>query len=297
LRPLILAAAALALAACSAGGSEPPKFVFDWDLFYVGNEPVTCGRAGTPRVDLDAKHLETGKEEHQSFSCGALGAETQPLPAGPYSVVIRLRDAQNRLVAMEELFRGTLTQTSVYPREVVLRALSHQAASVVLAHNHPSGTVQPSRADEALTQTLKAALALVDGNAINADFGAGTVQYDPTFSFLTVNEPGVRLYEVTATGGTGWWDANFINAATTGTTVASSSTSSGVVHAGIVTSNSLATAGYENQLSLDTGGAIIVSDGSLAQSFGWDAATTTLSVLSAHERGMSRAPSSASAST
>jgi DNA repair protein RadC len=71
-------------------------------------------------------------------------------------------DAQNRLVAMEELFRGTLTQTSVYPREVVLHALQHQAAAVVLAHNHPSGTVQPSRADEALTQTLKAALALVD---------------------------------------------------------------------------------------------------------------------------------------
>lgn len=71
-------------------------------------------------------------------------------------------DSQNRLVALEELFRGTLTQTSVYPREVVLRALHHQAASVVLAHNHPSGTVNPSRADEALTQTLKAALALVD---------------------------------------------------------------------------------------------------------------------------------------
>jgi DNA repair protein RadC len=71
-------------------------------------------------------------------------------------------DAQNRLVAMEELFRGTLTQTSVYPREVVLHALRHKAAAVVLAHNHPSGTVQPSRADEALTQTLKAALALVD---------------------------------------------------------------------------------------------------------------------------------------
>jgi DNA repair protein RadC len=71
-------------------------------------------------------------------------------------------DAQNRLIAMEELFRGTLTQTSVYPREVVLKSLHHHAAAVVLAHNHPSGTVQPSRADEALTQTLKAALALVD---------------------------------------------------------------------------------------------------------------------------------------
>ena len=71
-------------------------------------------------------------------------------------------DAQNKLIAMEELFRGTLTQTSVYPREVVLQALHHHAAAVVLAHNHPSGTVQPSRADETLTHTLKAALSLVD---------------------------------------------------------------------------------------------------------------------------------------
>ena len=71
-------------------------------------------------------------------------------------------DAQNRLLQLDEMFQGTLTQTSVYPREVVLRALQCRAAAVVLAHNHPSGTVQPSRADEALTQTLKAALALVD---------------------------------------------------------------------------------------------------------------------------------------
>ncbi len=71
-------------------------------------------------------------------------------------------DVQNRLLAMEEMFRGTLTQTSVYPREVVLRALHHHCAAVVLAHNHPSGSVQPSRADEALTQTLRSALALVD---------------------------------------------------------------------------------------------------------------------------------------
>ena len=71
-------------------------------------------------------------------------------------------DNQNRMLAMEELFRGTLSQTSVYPREVVLRALHHQAAAVVLSHNHPSGSVQPSRADEHLTQTLKASLALVD---------------------------------------------------------------------------------------------------------------------------------------
>ena len=71
-------------------------------------------------------------------------------------------DVQNRLIALEEMFQGTLTQTSVYPREVVLRALHHQASAVVLAHNHPSGTVQPSRADEMLTQTLKSTLALID---------------------------------------------------------------------------------------------------------------------------------------
>jgi DNA repair protein RadC len=71
-------------------------------------------------------------------------------------------DAQHRLIEMRELFHGTLTQTSVYPREVVKQALAAHAAAVVLAHNHPSGTVQPSRSDEALTQTLKSALALVD---------------------------------------------------------------------------------------------------------------------------------------
>lgn len=85
------------------------------------------------------------------------------LGSRPHEVfAVLFLDAQNRLLAMEEIFRGTLTQTSVYPREVVLRALHHQAGAVVLSHNHPSGTVQPSRADEALTQTLKAALALVD---------------------------------------------------------------------------------------------------------------------------------------
>jgi DNA repair protein RadC len=71
-------------------------------------------------------------------------------------------DAQNRLLRLEEMFRGTLTQTSVYPREVVKRAHELQAAAVILAHNHPSGVAEPSRADEFLTQTLKSALQLVD---------------------------------------------------------------------------------------------------------------------------------------
>jgi DNA repair protein RadC len=71
-------------------------------------------------------------------------------------------DSQNRVIAFEVLFVGILSQTSVYPREVVLAALGHEAAAVVLVHNHPSGSVQPSRADEALTATLKNALSFVD---------------------------------------------------------------------------------------------------------------------------------------
>ena len=73
-----------------------------------------------------------------------------------------LLDAQNRVLACEELFRGTLTQTSVYPREVVKRALHHNAAALIFAHNHPSGIAEPSRSDESLTQALKQALSLVD---------------------------------------------------------------------------------------------------------------------------------------
>ncbi len=75
---------------------------------------------------------------------------------------VLFRDVQNCMIAVESIFTGTLTQTSVYPREVVMAALRHGAAAVVLAHNHPNGSVQPSRADEVLTQTLKTALALVD---------------------------------------------------------------------------------------------------------------------------------------
>ena len=71
-------------------------------------------------------------------------------------------DAQNRFIVLEEMFRGTLTQTSVYPREVVKRSLELQAAAVIFAHNHPSGAAEPSRADEFLTHTLKSALALID---------------------------------------------------------------------------------------------------------------------------------------
>ena len=82
------------------------------------------------------------------------------LPHEVFSVMFL--DSQQRLIVCEEMFRGTLSQTSVYPREVVKRALALNAASVILAHNHPSGVLEPSRADELLTQTLKSSLALVD---------------------------------------------------------------------------------------------------------------------------------------
>lgn len=87
--------------------------------------------------------------------------------------VVLFLDAQNRVVAQEELFAGTLTQTSVYPREVVKRALHHNAASVILAHNHPSGVAEQSRADELLTAALKQALALVDVRVLDHFIVAG----------------------------------------------------------------------------------------------------------------------------
>ena len=83
-------------------------------------------------------------------------------------------DAQNRLLGSEELFRGTLTQTSVYPREVVKTALRYNAAGVIFAHNHPSGVAEPSRADELLTQTLKQALSLVEIKTLDHFIVAGS---------------------------------------------------------------------------------------------------------------------------
>ena len=97
----------------------------------------------TPHAVKDYLQLQLSANKHEVFA-------------------VLFLDSQNRMLALEELFRGTLTQTSVYPREVVLRALHHQAVAVVLAHNHPSGSAQPSRSDEALTHTLRAALALID---------------------------------------------------------------------------------------------------------------------------------------
>ena len=89
-------------------------------------------------------------------------------------------DSQHGVIEDEELFRGTLTQTSVYPREVLKAALRHNAAAVVLYHNHPSGKPEPSRADEMLTQTLRNALGLVDVKVLDHFIVAGNA---PPVSF------------------------------------------------------------------------------------------------------------------
>ncbi|HEY6094665.1 MAG TPA: DNA repair protein RadC [Gallionellaceae bacterium] len=88
-------------------------------------------------------------------------------------------DAQHRVLAAEELFRGTLTQTSVYPREVVKRALHHNAAATILAHNHPSGVAEPSQSDQLLTDALKQALSLVDVRVLDHFIvaGAGSLSF------------------------------------------------------------------------------------------------------------------------
>ena len=116
-------------------------------------------------LELARRALAEQLKERAAFDSAAAVKDYLQLhlAARPHEVfAVLFLDAQHKLIALEELFRGTLTQTSVYPREVALRALHHHAAAVILAHNHPSGGVQPSRADEAITQQLKSALALVD---------------------------------------------------------------------------------------------------------------------------------------
>jgi DNA repair protein RadC len=108
------------------------------------SEQLKVGDAlGSPLAVRDFLRLTLMGREHEAF-------------------LVLFLDAQNRLIEAEEMFRGTLTQTSVYPREVVKRSLHFNAAGVIFAHNHPSGLAEPSYADESLTRALKQALAVVD---------------------------------------------------------------------------------------------------------------------------------------
>ena len=108
----------------------------------------------SPSAVRDFLRLSIGSREHETF------------------VVLSL-DAQHRVIDAAELFRGTLTQTAVYPREILKHVLRHNAAAVIFAHNHPSGVAQPSQADELLTRTLKDALALVDVRVLDHFIVAG----------------------------------------------------------------------------------------------------------------------------
>ena len=108
----------------------------------------------SPGAVRDYLRLVLGDLEHEVFVCLWL-------------------DAQHRTLAVEEAFRGSLTQTSVYPREVVKSGLRRNAAAVIFAHNHPSGAAQPSRADELLTRNLKEALALVEIRVLDHFIVAG----------------------------------------------------------------------------------------------------------------------------
>ncbi len=107
-----------------------------------------------PAAVRDYLKLHFAGQEHESF-------------------VVLFLDAQNYLIAATEIFRGTLTQTSVYPREIVKEALASNAGAVIFAHNHPSGCSEPSKADEMLTSNLKQALALVDVKVIDHFIVAG----------------------------------------------------------------------------------------------------------------------------
>ncbi len=108
----------------------------------------------SPGAVRDYLRLAIADREHEVFVCLWL-------------------DAQHRMLACAELFRGTLTQTSVYPREIVKAGLKANAAAVIFAHNHPSGVAQPSQADELLTRNLKEALSLVDIKVLDHFIVAG----------------------------------------------------------------------------------------------------------------------------
>jgi len=133
---------------CAVHGMGQAKFVQlqavqEMSLRALKEEVQRGNALNSPRAVRDYLQLLLGGRQQEVF-------------------LVLFLDTQHCVIAAEELFHGTLSQTSVYPREVVKRVLAHNAAAVILAHNHPSGVAEPSRADEFLTQSLKSALQLVD---------------------------------------------------------------------------------------------------------------------------------------
>jgi DNA repair protein RadC len=153
------------LEACPKGAREMPG-LGSAKLAQLGAALELARRA--LREELSCRDALSSPRAVRDYLCLTLAGREQEV------FVILLLDAQHRVIACEELFQGTLTQTSVYPREVVKCALKHNAAAVIFAHNHPSGVAEPSHADEILTRSLKSALALVDIRVLDHFIVAGT---------------------------------------------------------------------------------------------------------------------------
>ncbi|HZR02220.1 MAG TPA: DNA repair protein RadC [Burkholderiales bacterium] len=157
--------------------SEPQQ---NGDLFCAegstvyGDDPLIKIKAA---VELAARSLIEQLQSREGLTSPAAVRDflRLKLAALPHEVFVCIYlDAQHRVIAYEELFRGTLTQTSVYPREVVKAALRANAAAIIFAHNHPSGVPQPSRSDELLTRDLREALSLVEVKVLDHFIVAGT---------------------------------------------------------------------------------------------------------------------------
>jgi len=147
----------------SVNGLGPAKYaqlqaVLELAKRALAEELQAGVRLDSPHTVKQYLQLSMGRKAHESFT-------------------VLFLDVKNRLIACEELFRGTLTQASVYPREVVKAALAHNAAALLLAHNHPSGSPEPSAADHSLTHALKTALALVDVRVLDHFVVAGSQMY------------------------------------------------------------------------------------------------------------------------
>ncbi|MFJ5446216.1 DNA repair protein RadC [Methylobacillus methanolivorans] len=144
---------------CQVHGMGESKFVQLQAIFEMSRRALL--------EQMQQRDILTSPQAVRQYLSLKIGA----LPREVFMVIFL--DAQHRVLAVEELFSGTLTQTSVYPREVVKRSLHHNAAAVIFAHNHPSGVPEPSQADESLTDALKAALNLVDIRVLDHFIVAG----------------------------------------------------------------------------------------------------------------------------
>ena len=145
------------LLVCDVAGSyrpAEPAEVLQAALRVLAGQLRSTEMLSSPQAVRDFLRIKLGTLEHEVFA------------------VIHL-DVQHRVIEYVEMFRGTVSQTSVYPREIVKEALTRNSAALILVHNHPSGVAQPSRADEVLTQTLKSALSLVDVRVIDHLIVAG----------------------------------------------------------------------------------------------------------------------------